>query len=516
MKSLLVILFLSLFMTAYTAAIEISIGPQITFQNKEFNTNPCKEGWESSWVDLNIDTTITQSFKCKVIPLMKDEIGYQYENSSKELEFYYKNEALLNRLVVSSIGDVTFKQYPAIANGYASYLAAQNTPNVVEVDEEGTGADASASLEEVEFNLDDGDSDIQWRGGTAFILDEIDDLVWKWDAELEYWQDLSEDIAMPSGEYNMIFSLYNTPILSIENGENAGLWHLNLSDKKLSDIPLGEIAVEPTVNGYMQLFADEIDKNYKLYWLATDRPIVNLNIDSRTHEFIKTVSNEFGSLSIFLDQTAENVLLWIDGSSKKQLDLPSEAEFLKGCYESYPKAFCLFHLEDNTDVLYEIVDGNFRADTKLYIPNSTGTINPIASEVYDIVSMGGKRYFTIIHPTLFGPVVSLYVADLDSSQFVASYKINDSSDHYFLEKSAQSGVINWIGILKDEISITKITHSGEQDFVENNPSGVTLDGRDGEVEEKNTPRAEIAGHFSLGILSFMLLLCLRKPNRSRQ
>ena len=396
-------------------------------------------------------------------------------------DFYYKNSGLLHGLRITRSGDVETVIYPEITNGFTGYTSIN---------------------------------------GVLYILDEVADTVYRWNEGSGEWVDLADSMAMPSGEYTGLYSFYNNPVV----GTAEGLWYLALNSYQLSFIAPAAGPVMRTPVGYYQLVISSEDLNFKAIPFSNgdgaNVAFEDMLVSSEDYSYSGYAYGETGAVSIFelkvvddaesSDDDAEelesNLLVWTTEEGHQVIEAPRSTTNIKGCFTSYPQLFCVYETTDNYTVLFELKNGEFRADTIL------GSIASLAGvEIKSIKAIGSKRYGVISKQVGESVEYSSIVSDSLASRMITTdvYSLDSNMFAFF---SLEAGVVNILGYEAGLVGFSKIKHSGPTEYQENTFDGADsytfIASRDGEIEDevKFVPKAEIAGNLSFGILFFMLIL----------
>lgn len=484
MKSLLLSILMLFAPIALSAGVTLDLdtGMSIDEIRYENNENPCAEGWESGWVTLDLTESSLRSYRCKLIPF-SGKLETVSDNTKSTMDVIYQDQYQLHQISVNNNGDVTSQTYPSTGNAISGHVYLDETAYVL-----------------------DGISNTVWRWNefveTELVFDdemnvEVEVVSVTWD-----WLDVSEEVDLPAGQLSNISSIYSYPIISVNDGDDKGVWGLN-NQTKLSERPLQDAEITPSSFGYIQLVIDT-DGVYKIYWMGTNKSLETLNVDSEqvTHE--KTISTETGVLFTFLGSDGQAVFVWRDSESARTISQPSGVEKYYGCYPSYPKAFCLFSNIDGDLVIYEAIEDGFRADTAITLVNIPASIS-----IEGMAAIGDKRYLAVNYNDGTYDFHAVLMMTPDRHEVIFRMQLDQDSEYFSMNVDHTGGTVNWIGLFQSDIFINKLDHSGSTTFIENTVGGLDQDGRNGE-DEKVFPRAEIAGHFSLGILCLMILLLLRR------
>ena len=153
----------------------------------------------SAGVSIELETAITVG---SVVYTNTDEPGslkYQsvnftgelprsaWETSELEYQFFYKDSGALYRSSVSRTGEIDTKAYPPINNGFTDYITINGIP---------------------------------------YILDETDNTILGWNEVEGVWVDLASVASLPSGQFTSLYTLYNKPVIGIDQG----LWAIDVEE----------------------------------------------------------------------------------------------------------------------------------------------------------------------------------------------------------------------------------------------------------------------------------------------
>jgi len=372
---------------------------------------------------------------------------------------------LLNKTIVNKNGSITDFIFPAIDNGFTGYV------NILE---------------------------------TPYILDSVADTIWRWDDALEYWVDLNESLTLPLGEYSDITNINGNLVLSTDNGAESGLWHIGLTSYQLTNVELqGDEGLVFTSQGIMQLHLNG-NNQYELNQLGGSQTTVLQQVDSDKYVYWKSVYGETGALLLFMSEAGPQYI-WGDDDGFNTINTPDEIIGVLGCYSSYPEVFCALLTDENEVVLYEVKNGEFRADTVI------GQRSDFESaQIISVLASGKKRFLSIRFSKGYGVRHHLKLFGTDNVDFGVTLDSLNTRDLHYLFKSKESGVIYWMGILSDAIIVNKFKSSGELEFLENSISsreGV------GQEQDESTSDSDLIGSINTLFLIAMMLIMIKPKNR---
>ena len=275
--------------------------------------------------------------------------------------------------------------------------------------------------------------------------------------------------------------------------------------------------------GVMLLNIEDDDRMHGMsFELAEDSGFITLSSGSgdlsntiEDYELYEFSAGETGAISVYKYKddvvrpvgVNEFLYQWAGSDGTYFIEAPYRTSGFEGCFESLPQLFCVFRTTDDFVILFELEDGVFRADTKI---GNSKTMKE--AEIKFIKAYGDKRY-GLVH--VKKDTTNDYMAFM--AEPLASYELTSSScdiDEVLYASIAQ-GEIRLISCLGDQIDFNQIEYDNDAEYVQNTFNGadqyVYIESRDGEVVQE-VPRSEIAGQFSLAMISFLLmLLAFRVP-----
>jgi hypothetical protein len=459
MKLLTLIISMLLSTAVFSASVDI-----------EVNQDPLFQTWET----LEVDPLAAQSLRYKAVQYSGSFPRISWESENNSLVSLYKNDSKLMALWIGGLGNYGFNTYPEIQNEFSDYILKDDEP---------------------------------------YILDETGNTIWRWNNELDYWVDLSGEVTLPSGKITHLIQLNGNSVVSIEGGENTGLWHVGEEVYQISPYKLEKGFIAHTNTAYVQIIVDESDLNFKIYSMGQDKPLLDTGLNSIDYKLLSSASSASGTVVLFEDADANIVYFWVGEEDRKVIEVPNKSLGLKGCYTSYPQIFCAFTTVDEQVVLYELNKGEFRADTIL------GPISLyLNASLYNVKAIGDRRYFALWRDNGNTVRNQLAVATPIGVWSVLDNTVDSEFFRFNMFRSRELGIINWLNITSESISLTKVRHVGETGYVENAFEGsdidIVLDGREAEEEDRVFPVAEV-GSFSFMLLFSMLMLLSVRRSKAR-
>ena len=409
-------LFLLFFpLNAYCAGVSIEIDSSDTIGSIVYS--------DDAWDALEVDESVIDSYKYTIIDYAGERPQTNYETDDLSLEFLNKSGATLNKLTLSPAGHSEVYSYPAISNDFERFIQIDGIP---------------------------------------FILDSVADIIYAWNGELSYWEDLSQRFEMPGGEYIDIINIRNNLVLSTEEGMSNGLWHVAVTPYQLTDTLLSESKVIYTPFGSMQLHVNE-DNQYAVHWIGLDKPVDILPVSNFNARYLVSFISGSGTLSLFASDHL--TFLWSGVSGHIEILPPNNTTRLMGCYtSSYPHLFCAFETSDGEVVLFELKDGVFRADSRL------GVIGDyIDRNITSVHAVGSKRFLATVAWGSVSSRFTLSVVESDQVAEVTNFDVlfSNNEDVFYIFPSKNLTDFYWLGVTNDKIYVNKIKPNGSRYFIEN-------------------------------------------------
>lgn len=485
MKSLLIITLALIAPAVLSAGVSIELETAITVGSVVY-TNTDEPGIEN-WDEVVIDPLAAGSLKYQSVNFTGELPRSAWETSELEYQFFYKDSGALYRSSVSRTGEIDTKAYPPINNGFTDYITINGIP---------------------------------------YILDETDNTILGWNEVEGVWVDLASVASLPSGQFTSLYTLYNKPVIGIDQG----LWAIDVEESvQVSTYPLSAGPLIYTPNNYFQILSVAGTLNFQSNRLSIDgtstQALEDMHVNSAEYAFDSAAVGDTGTISVFeyiegevdlevdiLDEDkAPYLFVWTNDEQHMLIEKPFRTEGFKGCFTSYPRIFCAFTGIDKMVILFELKDGEFRADTII------GTYTSLfGMDIQSIKALGEKRYGLLSKESDDSIEFTAFVATS-----VAAWKLNSEvqglDSHMFLSFSKELGVINGFGYEAGAASLSKITHRGPLEYSENTFSDadqyIFIQERDGEIE-KVFPVAEL-GSFSFMLLFSMLMLLSVRRSKAR-
>ena len=340
--------------------------------------------------------------------------------------------------------------------------------------------------------------------GEPYILDTLNNTIWQWDANYEYWKDLNSSLNLPNGKYDTLYAIGDHYLLSMTDDVNNGLWKIGLTNENLTDVSLiQDSSLFFTPQGLVQVFKNN-DGIYEGQWLDADLPEFFIQLMYDDYPNVRTAASYSGTfIHLYGSQHATGLWLGHDKTSPSYLALPQGTNKFNGCFSSLPRAFCIIETEELGFALYELDQGKFVLDTLL----DSSIANVV---IISIHAVGENRFMSVVNQNANSNTHSLLSVNSLGTEILLEADVASNDEWYSISTSGDPSVFYWVGREMGETKLYKAHVAGDTTF----KRAANQDGA-GNVDNNQEDDSD-GGIGSLPLSITLLLFILLIPRSSRK
>lgn len=341
-----------------------------------------------------------------------------------------------------------------------------------------------------------------------YAYDREDQVLYLWDASSNAWIDASTVYQLPQGEYSNLFTVGLSTYISINSGENQGIWKIAEIAEKISGVSMNQGHVLVTHNGLAQAINDYNGRTL-IYYLETalSPRIFDLNGYSAT---VQAFQSESGTLFYFIGPQ-DFKLYWdgINNFTDGYISRPEKITLFKGCFGIKGGAVCGFISDEGKAQFYRIEGKQMVLDSEI----DSLEFKNIRNFITGYFISGEYRYITVINSVDKEHLLYRYSTS-DGLEVVSRITVEAESSYSSILNSPIASEFLWFirdeerkGIYRVKLS----TFKEPEDIIDvDEEIDEPLEEREETAgdEEEPRPRAELSGAISMYYLFAMMLVLL--------